>query len=256
MNHLLLFVDKGIRLDTSKTVSLFQKHLLEVKSPEPILHFTKYDYLISGVLCFSYILFVWLYISNRKRLSQITKGLFIGRYANQFAREGGAVGNRLVIFLSALFVLTSSLFFYQTTTYFGFLQTQNPVSLFFITAIIILSIYAVKLLVIKFAGFLFETQKEVWEYTVSVFLFCNTVGLFMLPIVICLAFLKQVNPSIFIYCGFALIIILFLTRLIRGVIIGLNSPRVSKFYLFLYLCTLEIVPLVIFTQFFTVRIAS
>lgn len=256
MNHLLLFFDKGIHPDTSQTVSIFQKHLLAVKSPEPILHFTRYDYLISGVLCFSYMLFVWLYISNRKRLGQITRGLFIGRYANQLAREGGAVGNRLVIFLSALFVLTSSLFFYQISNYYGFLPDYNSVSLFFITALIIFLIYGVKLLVIKFAGLLFETQKEVWEYSISVFLFCNTVGLFMLPVVICLAFFKQANPVIFIYIGLSLLVILFLTRLIRGVIIGLNSPRVSKFYLFLYLCTLEIVPLVIFTQFFMVKIAS
>jgi hypothetical protein len=242
--------------DTSATVSLFQNHLLEVKSRGPALHFTQYDYLITSVLCFAYILFVWLYISNRKRLSQIIKGLYIGRYANQFAREGVSVGNRLIIFLSALFVLTVSLFFYQTVSYYGLLPSQNVASLFFITAFIILSIYVIKLTVIKFAGFLFETQKEIREYTVSVFLFCNTVGLFMLPLVICLAFFKQVNPLIFIYSGFGLIILLFLTRLVRGLIIGLNSPRVSKFYLFLYLCTLEIVPLVILSKFFMVRIAA
>lgn len=240
--------------DTLATVSLFSDHLLEARNPKPVIHYTHYDYLIAGVLCFSYILFVWLYISNRKRLNQIIRGLFIARYANQFAREGGAVGNRLVIFMSVLFVLTCTLFFYQTGTYFGFINAQNSFSLFFITTLVIVAIYVVKILVLKFAGFLFETQKEVWEYTVGVFLFCNTVGLFMLPIVICLAFLKQVNPSVFIYSGFILITVLFLTRLIRGVIIGLNSPRVSKFYLFLYLCTLEIVPLVIFTQFFMGKI--
>jgi hypothetical protein len=249
-------VNTVIRPDTSKAVSLFQHHLLEAKNLGPVIHFTQYDYLITSILCFAYILFVWLYISNRKRLSQIVKGLYIGRYANQFAREGASVGNRLVIFLSALFVLMVSLFFYQTASYYGVLQTQHAVSLFFITAIIILSIYAIKLMVIKFAGVLFETQKEIREYTVSVFLFCNTVGLFMLPLVICLAFFKQVNPLIFIYSGFILIILLFLTRLVRGLIIGLNSPRVSKFYLFLYLCTLEIVPLVILSKFFLVKIAA
>jgi hypothetical protein len=241
----LLFVNTVTHPDTSATVSLFQNHLLEVKSRGPALHFTQYDYLITSVLCFAYILFVWLYISNRKRLSQIIKGLYIGRYANQFAREGVSVGNRLIIFLSAL-----------TVSYYGLLPSQNVASLFFITAFIILSIYVIKLTVIKFAGFLFETQKEIREYTVSVFLFCNTVGLFMLPLVICLAFFKQVNPLIFIYSGFGLIILLFLTRLVRGLIIGLNSPRVSKFYLFLYLCTLEIVPLVILSKFFMVRIAA
>jgi hypothetical protein len=249
-------MEQVIRPDTAATVSLFQNHSLEVKNSGPVLHFTQYDYLIASILFFSYILFVWLYFSNRKRLNQIIRGLYVGRYANQFAREGVSIGNRLVIFLSALFVLTLSLFVCQTAHYYGFLESQSPLSLFFITAIIILSIYSVKLVVIKFAGFLFETQKEIREYTVSIFLFCNTVGLFMLPIVICLAFFKQVNPLIFIYSGFSLISILFLTRLVRGLIIGLDSARVSKFYLFLYLCTLEIVPLVILSKLFIGKIAA
>lgn len=256
MKSLLSSTIKGVHSDTAKAVSLFQNHLLEVKNPKPVLHFTRYDYLVTSILFFSYILFVWLYISNRKQLNQIIRGLFIARHANQFAREGVSIGNRLVIFISALFVLTITLFFYQTGTYYGFLQSQNIFSLFFITTLIILSIYSIKLAVLKFAGFVFETQKEIREYTISIFLFCNTVGLFMLPIVICLAFFKQVNPQIFIYSGFVLIILLFLTRLVRGLIIGLNSPRVSKFYLFLYLCTLEIVPLVILSRIFMVKIAG
>ncbi len=245
----LLFVKPLIPVDSAAAVSLFQKHLLEIKHPK-IIHYTQYDYLVTCVLFFSYAMFVWLYISNSKRLNQIVKGLYVGRYANQLAREEVSLGNRVVIFLSALFVLTMTLFFYQAASYFGFLPAGSIVSVFFATALIIFSIYGIKLLVIRLVGSLFETQKEIREYTISVFLFCNTVGLFMLPVVICLSFLKQVNPSVFIYSGLAIIAVFFLTRLVRGLIIGFNSTRVSKFYLFLYLCTLEIVPLIIMVKLF------
>lgn len=253
--NLLLFVKPSVPTDTSSAVSLFQHHLLEVKNPKPVIHYTRYDYLVTSVLFLSYIMFVWLYISNRKRLNQIVMGLYAGRYANQLAREEVSVGNRVVIFLSALFVFTMSLFFYQTAAHFGFLPLTGMVGTFFITALIIFSTYCIKLLAIRMVGFLFETQKEIREYTVSIFLFCNAVGLFMLPVVICLAFLKQVNPSVFIYTGFIVIGVFFLTRLVRGVIIGLGSTRVSKFYLFLYLCTLEIVPLAIMVKLFILKTA-
>ena len=105
--NLLLFVKPGVPTDTSSAVSLFQHHLLEVKNPKPVIHYTRYDYLVTSVLFLSYIMFVWLYISNRKRLNQIVMGLYAGRYANQLAREEVSVGNRVVIFLSALFVFTT-----------------------------------------------------------------------------------------------------------------------------------------------------
>jgi hypothetical protein len=234
--------------DTSAAVSLFQDHLLQVRNERPIIHYTQYDYLVTSILFLSYIMFVWLFISNRKRLNQIVMGLYAGRYANQLAREEISLGNRVVIFLSALFVFTITLFFYQTASFFGFLPFNSMKATFFITMLTILLIYGVKLLIIKLLGLLFETQKEIKEYTISVFLFCNAVGLFMLPVVICLAFLKQVNPAVFIYTGFTIIAIFFFTRLVRGLIIGLGSTRVSKFYLFLYLCTLEIVPLAIMAK--------
>ena len=255
MNRLLLFSIPAKVADTSAAASLFQQHLLPVKNDRPIIHYTQYDYLVTSILFLSYIMFVWLFISNRKRLNQIIIGLYAGRYANQLAREEVSLGNRVVIFLSALFVFTITLFFYQTAGYYGFLPVNSMKNTFFITALAIFFIYGLKLLVIKMLGFLFETQKEIREYTISVLMFCNAVGLFMLPVVICLAFLKQVNPSVFIYTGFAIIAVFFLTRLVRGLIIGLNSTRVSRLYLFLYLCTLEIVPLAIMIKLFALETA-
>jgi hypothetical protein len=249
VNDQLLFLIPSISAD-SVAVSMFQKHLLEVKHPTPIIHYTQYDYLVTCVLFFSYAMFVWLYVSNSKRLNQIVKGLYVGRYANQLAREEVSIGNRVVIFLSALFVFTLTLFLYQSASYFGFLPGNNVVGTFFITVLLIFSIYGIKLLTIRAVGFVFEIQKEIREYTISVFLFCNALGLFLLPVVICLAFLKQVNPSVFIYSGITIITVFLLTRLARGLIIGFNSTRVSKFYLFLYLCTLEIVPIVIMVKLF------
>ncbi len=234
--------------DTTATISLFKHHLLQPRHSQPVLHNTNYDYIVSGMLLFSYSMFVWLYVSNRKRLNQVVKGLFMGRYANQLAREEVSMGNRVVIFLSAMFVFTVTIFLNQTATYYEVLPDFGILGTFFLTAFIIFLMYAIKLVLMQVMGFIFETQKEIKEYTVSVLLFCNSVGLFLLPVVICQTFLKQVNPSIFIYTGALIVAIFFLTRIMRGLIIGLNSIRVSKFYLFLYLCTLEVVPLAIMVK--------
>jgi hypothetical protein len=65
-----------------------------------------------------------------------------------------------------------------------------------------------------------------------------------------MACVKDVSPEVFIYSGGSVFVLLLLIRVLRGVLIGFNSIRVSKFYLFLYLCTLEILPFVIMAKLF------
>ena len=240
--------------DTSLTSSLFRDHLLEVKNDKPKLHFTNYDYTVAGILFLSFILYVWLYASNRKRLGQVIKGFYINRFANQLAREEFSFGNRVSLFLSTLFVLTLTLFISQVNQYYRITFPADNLILFLMIIGFIILMYTVKLIGVKFVGFVFQTPKESGDYIMTIFLFGNTLGLFLLPVVICLAFVKQISPSLFIYCGFGLIAVFFFTRLIRGLIIGFNSIRVSKFYLFLYLCTLEILPFVIMVKLFMLKV--
>lgn len=248
---------KPIVKDPAKDIlaqSLFQDHLLPFKNMETHLHFTNYDYGVAAVLFFLYVLFVWLYVSNRKRLNQIIKAFYVNRYANQLAREEFALGNRVSFFLGVLFIISSTLFICQVNQYYGFVTGIDSAILFLIIAAILLLSYSIKLVVIQLLGFVFKMPKEVNEYRMSIFLFANTLGLLMFPIVICLAFLKQASPLVFIYAGFSIVIAFLFIRLVRGVVIGLNSIKVSKFYLFLYLCTLEILPFVIAVKLFILKI--
>jgi len=235
--------------DSSTTFSLFRDHLLSPKNNQPQIHYTNYDYGFAGIIFFLYILYVWLYVSNRKRLTQIIKGFYINRYANQLAREEIALGNRVSVFLGILFVFTITLFIIQVNQYYGFI-TANTFILFLIIGLSLVIVYSIKFICIKLLGFVFKMTKEASEYSMSIFLFVNALGLFMFPVVICLEFVKQSSPLFFIYIGIGIILVFLFMRLIRGLIIGLNSHGVSKFYLFLYLCTLEILPFVIAVKLF------
>ncbi|MGQ0828913.1 MAG: DUF4271 domain-containing protein [Bacteroidota bacterium] len=236
-----------------KSPSLFQDHLLSPKNKHPQIHYTDYDFGFAAIIFFLYVLYIWLYVSNRKRLTQIIKGFYINHYANQLAREEMILGNRVSVFLGVLFVFTITLFFIQVNEYYG-LVVGNTFLLFTIIALSIALVYGIKLAFIRLIGFVFKMNKEANEYRMSIFLFGNALGLFMFPVVICLAFVKQASPRIFIYIGLSIILIFLFMRLVRGLVIGLNSQRVSKFYLFLYLCTLEILPFVIAIKLFLLNI--
>ncbi len=244
--------------DTSVTPSLFSGHLLTVKNDKPQLHFTNYEYLVSGILLFLYVLFVWIYVSNYKKLSQVIKGFYISRFSNQLSREDLSIGNRVSVFLSIFFISTLTLFVSRVLTYYGFHPSifgrTDAAVLDIFTALFITVAYCVKFASIKILGSLFKVQREANEYMMTIFLFCNVLGLFMLPLVICLTFVKQVPPAVFIYAGLGIIGIFVCVRFFRGLILGLNSSEISKLYLFMYLCTLEILPIIIIVKLFTLYV--
>ena len=246
--HSIKMHDSAI-VDSNAVASIFDGHLLTKTSEKPQLHFTDFDFGVAAVLLFAFVLFVWLYATNRKRLNQVIKAFYLSRLTNQSGREELSLGNRVSIFLAVLFVVSFSLFIYQVAEYYGYNQ-ENDVLFFFKLALLISLVYGLKILFVRFFGFIFQNQKESGDYSLMIFLFCNILGLFLLPIVICLAFVKDVSPVIFIYTGLGVFALLLLIRVLRGLLIGINSIRVSKFYLFLYLCTLEILPFVFMVKLF------
>ncbi len=241
--------------DSLAANSLFKSHLLPLKSKEPQLHITSSDFWVAGILLLLYTLFVWLYVSNRKKLNQVIQAFYINRSGGQLTRDDLALGNRVSVFLSIFFIVNLTLFIRHLLPYYGFDFFDSNVTLLgIVTAILVIMTYGIKFLVIRLLGYIFKVQKETSEYAMLVFLFCNTLGLFLLPIVIGLSFIEQVSPSVFIKGGLAIIAVFIGVRTVRGLFLGLNSPRISKFYLFMYLCTLEILPFIILAKLFMLEV--
>jgi hypothetical protein len=241
--------NSGFSQDTSLGPSIFKGHELQPVHQKPVLHLTNYDYLVALVLFISFCVFVWLYIANAKRLNQLFKSFSPNR-TNQLSRDEYSGSNRTGLFLSLLFLFSITLFTGQVLEFYGLTSRGDHTFMYLFIAGALLIMYLVKFIFIRLSGFIFKTGKEALDYSSALFVFINILGLIMLPVVICLEFAKQANPRIFIYAGFFFIVSFLALRLLRGIVIGVNSNRVSKFYLFLYLCTLEIIPFVILVKLF------
>ena len=150
--------------DSALATSLFQNHLLIVKGDKSKNHITNYDFGISAVLLFLFILFVWIYVTNHKKLIQIINGFYNNRNSNQMSRNELSIGNRASVFFSIFFVITLTLFINKLISFYGFhLFTQNVTVLHFLTAFFIISAYSIKFASIKIAGFIFKMEKEAKE---------------------------------------------------------------------------------------------
>lgn len=246
---------KPIAISDTITNSLFQEHLLEVRNQYAQVHYTKYDYWYFGVLLILYSFLVWMLVSNSKKLSQIIQGFYLTQSTNENNRNEFLVGNRVSVFLSLFFIVTISIFVSELLTHFNVRLFNFPYTEVIIATLLVI-VYAVKFTAINALGFVFKVQKEAKEYIKTVFLFCNSLGLFMFPVVIGLLFVKQLSPQPFINLGILLILLSIGVRIVKGVFIGLRNAQFSIFYLFMYLCALEILPFVLLAKIISLRIAQ
>lgn len=242
----LLRIFSGFRIQSDNY--FLKPHELEPLHSEPILLKPEQPFWLLAFLLTILALLMAVRIFYRKSFSELASAFFSFRYTSQLVRDENILLQRTTIILTIVFTLTLAMFFYQSGTLLKwnlpFAITGFKAYLFF--ALLISVIYTFKFLILKIAGFIFDISQEMETYVFNVFLINNMFGLLLLPVVI----INFLYPSFSItqIMGLSVLIaagIFFLYRLIRGVFISRESGERSPFYLFFYLCALEIAPLLV-----------
>lgn len=209
---------------------------------------SKYHYqpswvMILIVLCVMII--GYLFSAYNSRFNSVVQAFFTVRFANQLAREEYSLTHPVSVFLSVNFLLASSLFILQvisSDTVFSF-HTEIKFTSFLLVAACVLIIYSIKIMSLKIIGFIFDNQQAASEYTFTIFLVNQILGIGLLPVIIFIAYGKQSFGNAFVYVGVLMAVAAFIIRIGKGALSALTGREISLFYLFLYLCTLEILPL-------------
>jgi hypothetical protein len=108
--------------------------------------------------------------------------------------------------------------------------------------------FTTKKVIYYLVGILTESKKEVQEYLFSITVFNRVLGLFLLPVTAIIAFVPFYQPEPLLFTGLGIVMVFYLLSLIRGGKIFLKK-HFSIFYLILYLCTLEFLPLLLIYNF-------
>jgi len=146
--------------------------------------------------------------------------------------------------LEGIFYIILSVFLFQIL---NILKWENAVTspsyFFMILGIVLLYFFGKKFLYLMF-GMLFEVTNETAEYLFNMDNFNRSTGLMLLPIVILISFAPVQNPVFIVSLGVLILVIFNLVLLQRGIFILLKK-QFPIFYLFLYLCILEFLPLLL-----------
>lgn len=193
------------------------------------------------------ILVVMLKRLATRRYNQLLVCLWGNTPLNLMLREWNPSKSMQTLLVSVIYFTGFSLFALNaigiTSTYSGNDFSDFLLFLSIFGGLVVL--LSVKFIVIRFLSYLFKTSDESLRYMTNHYGFFASTGLAILPILLVLLY----NPSeYFVFFGAGIIFILLIVRIVRSFITGLIQPPFSIFYLFLYLCALEIMPLVLLAK--------
>lgn len=182
-----------------------------------------------------------------KRFAQIYKSIFSNYSAHEVVREEKVFFHRVNFSLFFVYVFTISLFLYFVTTHLnpGLLSP----SLYPLLLLGVFIAYTIKFSFNSILAFLFSYSNMVPSYSFNVLLYNYVLGIVLIPALALVYFSDFQSWIILKYVIIPIILITLLIRFIRFFAIGISN-NVSFLYIILYICTLEILPLVVLGKFF------
>ncbi len=214
---------------------------------EPTLKYINNSTWPSIILTITLLLLAFTKAFGTNRIRQIYKSLFSYYSANEVVREEKVFFHQVNFSLFLVYLLTISLLLYFTATT---INPNNSYSFLYpsIFGLVTLA-YLIKFLFNSILAYLFDCAQHIPSYTYNVLLYNYLLGVILIPSLALIYFSDFSNTVILNMVILPLICIVLLIRFIRFFAIGISN-NFSYLYIFLYICTLEILPLVVLGKFF------
>jgi hypothetical protein len=183
-------------------------------------------------------------ISFPKYFMNIFRSFLEAGFRQKQSREVLLQNNLPSLLTNILFFLTAGLFIALVSSK----HTWINISfwwLYLYCAILLFCVYGGKFLFILFSGWVFRAKEAAGNYIFIVFLVNKVLGIMFIPLLLLLAFadLQEANVIITV-CG-SVCILLLLYRYIMILSFLRSKLKINPFHFFIYLCTVEILPMLI-----------
>ncbi len=148
-------------------------------------------------------------------------------------------------FLNVIFILSGGLLLASFIRNDSFFVTLFFPLLWLYTCSALAVIYIIKSLFISLFGWSFSVQEPAANYKFIVFLVNKIAGLCFIPLLLVLMYATDANFSVITTIAIAIISILLIYRYIVSLNIVGKKLKINPLHFFLYLCAVEILPLLI-----------
>ncbi|WP_157576719.1 DUF4271 domain-containing protein [Asinibacterium sp. OR53] len=112
-------------------------------------------------------------------------------------------------------------------------------------AMVLMVVYLGKYLFLLFSGWVFNSRESAAGYVFIVFLVNKTIGIVLIPFALLVAFAAKPLSDVALTVSGGVIVLLFLYRYIVSFTAIRNNLKVNALHFFLYLCAVEVLPLLL-----------
>jgi hypothetical protein len=157
-------------------------------------------------------------------------------------------GNAIYLALYALFWINGGIFAYLLLSYFGVKSPYGQTVTFLLCIGGVALIFILKHLLLFIIAHVFPIEKEMKTYNFIVLTAGVLLGMLLMPFNVLIAYSPSGFSEVFIYLAFAIIGIVYLVRSLRSLTIAAPHMMENRFHFLLYLCTVEIAPLMVLAK--------
>ena len=183
-----------------------------------------------------------------KEISLLLKAFFDARTLIQINKEDNALVSWHFFFLYLLFSLTLGLFICIGLYKLKGSASAKNIDNYLIVSGFVFLFFGLKIFLLRFIGFLFQIQKLIRDYLNLIYLtYFNTLFL-LLPITLYLILTTFIYGNVLSNIFLVIFLGIIGVQFIRIAFNILLNYRLSKFYLILYLCALEICPIILLAK--------
>ncbi|WP_380881725.1 DUF4271 domain-containing protein [Sphingobacterium griseoflavum] len=179
--------------------------------------------------------------------AMIVQAYYNERTLQQISKEDNMLTSWPYILLYLIFSLALGLFILLLDSSFLHTEALNWNNYLRTTAVVAI-LFILKIILIRFLSFVFSIGRIVREYVTVLYLVYFNSMLFLMPILLAVT-LVPANYFKFVLILFSVVVsILFIYRFLRTAFRLFGNLKFSVFYLILYLCALEVAPILILVK--------
>ena len=196
-----------------------------------------------GVIFFVFLIILFVKTLFNRYYTGYFQTAFNYQLSFKLLRDKNVFQSRFNLILNLIYLVVISIFIYQILFYFNKMDIPDK-RLFFYIITVFLTITVSRYIVLTLVGEIFNAQKLYKEYIFHLFMYNKILGLVLTPIVFIIQYIPDNFRTFFVAVGLLLITVSVFIKLFRGFTIIVKKD-VLLFYVILYLCTLEILPILI-----------
>lgn len=200
-------------------------------------------FVLSLVLVLSLFSLVKFYYN--KYLIQVMATPFNPLVGDKLFQNRNAHVEKTFTILNWIFVLCTGIFTFQVTTHFNYVpDSVSRIQWFGLCILFIGTFFVWRILSNVVIGFLFDAKQIFNDYNHLILIFYKWIGVILIPFVIFFAYTPLFIRGVILFTALIIISLSIILRIYRSIRI-ISRKDLLLFYLILYLCTIEIIPLLI-----------